>query len=184
MGRRRKYASGRERLRAFRARQRASAAHRLDAPTPAVVAVVDHADPVGALVEWSRTALVVPPGHPRSGEPLELLPFAVDWLRTRGTCTKARCRPLERTRNLRSARSWRWPTSSVHFAGRGGAGRLRAYRKKKRASCGGKCERSPRPAGWTYGSGAHHIRVLLSRRPGVSTRCRRIGRRDMRADTT
>ena len=81
MGRRRKYASGRERLRAFRARQRASAAHRLDAPTPAVVAVVDHADPVGALVEWSRTALVVPPGHPRSGEPLELLPFAVDWLR-------------------------------------------------------------------------------------------------------
>ena len=81
MGRKRIYASGKDRLRAFRARIRASAAHRLDAPTPPVVAVVDHADPVGALAEWSRTTLIVPPGHPRSGEPLELLPFAVDWLR-------------------------------------------------------------------------------------------------------
>ena len=81
MGRRKIYSSGKERLRAFRARRRADAAHRLDAPTPPVVAVVDHADPVGALAEWSRTTLIVPPGHPRSGEPLELLPFAVDWLR-------------------------------------------------------------------------------------------------------
>ena len=81
MGRKRIYASGKDRLRAFRARIRASAAHRLDAPSPPVVAVVDHADPVGALAEWSRTTLIVPPGHPRSGEPLELLPFAVSWLR-------------------------------------------------------------------------------------------------------
>ena len=81
MGRTREYATATERKRAQRARDRASAAHRLDAPTPAVVAVVDHADPVGALAAWSRTALIVPPGHPRSGEPLELLPFAVDWLR-------------------------------------------------------------------------------------------------------
>ena len=81
MGRKRIYASGKARLRAFRARIRASAAHRLDAPTLPVVAVVDHADPVGALAEWSRTTLIVPPGHPRSGEPLALLPFAVDWLR-------------------------------------------------------------------------------------------------------
>ena len=82
MGRKRIYASGKDRVRAFRARKLAEAAYRLDAPTPAVVAVVDHADPVGALAEWSRTTLIVPPGHPRSGEPLELLPFAVDWLRT------------------------------------------------------------------------------------------------------
>ena len=81
MGRKRKYASGRDRVRAFRARQRAESLHRLDAPTPPVVAVVDHADPVGALAEWSRKTLVVPPGHTRSGEPLELMPFAVDWLR-------------------------------------------------------------------------------------------------------
>ena len=80
MGRKKLYASATERKRAQRARESAARAHQLDA-RPAVVAVVDHADPVGALAEWSRTALIVPPGHPRSGEPLELLPFAVDWLR-------------------------------------------------------------------------------------------------------
>ena len=81
MARPKQYASGRERQRAYRARLRASAAHRLDAPTPAVVAVADHKDPVAALVEWARTTLVVPPGHARSGEPLKLLPFAESWLR-------------------------------------------------------------------------------------------------------
>ena len=81
MARPREYASGRERQRAYRARLRASAAHRLDAPTPAVVAIVDHADPVSALAEWSRKTLIVPDGHARSGEPMALLPFAVDWLR-------------------------------------------------------------------------------------------------------
>ena len=39
-----RYASGKDRVLAFRARQRAEAAHRLDAPTQPVVAVVDHAD--------------------------------------------------------------------------------------------------------------------------------------------
>ena len=81
MGRQRKYASGRDRVRAFRARSRAESLHRLDAPTPPIVAVVDHADPVGALSSWSAETLIVPPGHPRSGEPLALMPFAVDWLR-------------------------------------------------------------------------------------------------------
>ena len=81
MGRQRQYASATERKRAQRARDRAGRAHRLDAPTPPVVAVADHADPVGALAAWARKTLVVPPGHPRSGEPLELMPFAVDWLR-------------------------------------------------------------------------------------------------------
>ena len=80
MGRKKLYASATERKRAQRARESAARAHQLDARPP-VVAVVDHADPVGALAAWSRTALVVPAGHPRSGEPLELLPFAVDWLR-------------------------------------------------------------------------------------------------------
>ena len=81
MGRKRKYASGRDRVRAYRARRKAESLHRLDAPAAPVVALVDHVDPVGALAEWSRGTLVVPPGHPRSGEPLELMPFAVDWLR-------------------------------------------------------------------------------------------------------
>ena len=80
MGRKKLYASATERKRAQRARESAARAHQLDARPP-VVAVVDHADPVGALSEWSRKTLIVPAGHPRSGEPLELLPFAVDWLR-------------------------------------------------------------------------------------------------------
>ena len=58
MGKHRIYASGKDRVWAFRARQRAEAAHRLDAPTQPVVAVVDHADPVGALAEWSRKKLM------------------------------------------------------------------------------------------------------------------------------
>ena len=80
-GRKRIYASATERKRAQRARERASAAHRLDAPAAAVVAVVDHGDPVGELASWARQTLKVPPGHPRRGEPMELLAFAVDWLR-------------------------------------------------------------------------------------------------------
>ena len=45
------------------------------------MAVVDHGDPVGELAEWSRQTLKVPPGHPRAGEPMELLAFAESWLR-------------------------------------------------------------------------------------------------------
>ena len=81
MGRHRIYASGKDRVRAFRARLKAESAHRLDAPTPAVVALVDHADPVGVLAAWARDTLIVPAGHPRSGEPMALMPFAVNWLR-------------------------------------------------------------------------------------------------------
>ena len=81
MGRTRIYASATERKRAQRARDRAGRAHRLDAKAPAVAAVVDHGDPVGALAEWAQHTLIVPPGHPRAGEPMTLPDFAVDWLR-------------------------------------------------------------------------------------------------------
>ena len=81
MGRKRLYKSATERKRAQRARDRASAAHRLDAPARAVSAVVDHGDPVGELAEWARQTLKVPNGHPRAGEPMELLAFAESWLR-------------------------------------------------------------------------------------------------------
>ena len=81
MGRTRIYASATARKRAQRARDRAGRAHRLDAPIPAVVAVADHADPVGALTTWAADTLIVPPGHPRAGEPMVLPDFAVDWLR-------------------------------------------------------------------------------------------------------
>ena len=69
MGRKKLYASATERKRAQRARESAARAHQINARPP-VVAVVDHADPVSALAEWSRQKLIVPPGHPRSGEPL------------------------------------------------------------------------------------------------------------------
>ena len=81
MGRRRVYASSTERKRAQRARERASAAHRLDAPAAAVVAVVDHADPVGVLAAWARDTLVVPEGHDLAGQPMALPEFAERWMR-------------------------------------------------------------------------------------------------------
>ena len=79
-GRPRLYANARDRKRAQRAREAASRAHQLDAAAP-VVAVVDHADPVGALAAWASTTLIVPPGHPRAGEPMALPDFAIQWLR-------------------------------------------------------------------------------------------------------
>ena len=80
MGRPKIYASATDRKRAQRARDRAGRSHRLDA-RPSVVAVVDHADPVGALAQWASEKLIVPPGHPLAGGPMVLAPFATDWLR-------------------------------------------------------------------------------------------------------
>ena len=80
MGRKKLYASATERKRAQRARESAARAHQLDA-RPSVAAVINHADPVGALAEWSRKTLIVPPGHARSGDPMALPDFAVKWLR-------------------------------------------------------------------------------------------------------
>ena len=67
--------ANRERQRRYRERQRAAkrSATVLTLPVPA--------DPVGALATWSRDVLRVPTGHPRAGEPMELPPFAVDFLR-------------------------------------------------------------------------------------------------------
>ena len=79
MGRRKLYANATERSRAFRARKKASAPYQLDAAAP-TVAAVDHADPVGALASWAAETLIVPPGHPLSGQPMALPDFAVNWL--------------------------------------------------------------------------------------------------------
>ena len=80
MGRKRIYKSATERKRAQRAREKASRSHQLDA-RPTLEAVVDHVDPVGALATWARETLIVPPGHPRSGEPMALPEFAIAWMR-------------------------------------------------------------------------------------------------------
>ena len=79
-GRPRLYANARDRQRACRARRKAEAAHQLDFAPPTVPAV-DHADPVGELATWAAETLIVPPGHPRAGEPMALPDFAVAWLR-------------------------------------------------------------------------------------------------------
>ena len=79
-GRPRLYANARDRKRAQRARDKAAREHQLDFSAPTVPAV-DHTDPVGVLASWAAETLRVPPGHPRSGQPMALPPFAVAWLR-------------------------------------------------------------------------------------------------------
>ena len=67
--------SNRDRQRRYRERQREAkrSATVLTFPTPD--------DPVGELVAWSRDVLRVPVGHPLAGKPMELPPFAVEFLR-------------------------------------------------------------------------------------------------------
>ena len=38
-------------------------------------------DPAGALAVWSKSTLVIPPGHPNTGQPLVLPDYGVDFLR-------------------------------------------------------------------------------------------------------
>ena len=61
-------------MRQYRARKRAE--RRPPAPE-----IVHHADPVGALIRWSRRRLKVPAGHPRAGKAMTLSAWAADFLR-------------------------------------------------------------------------------------------------------
>ena len=67
--------SNRERQRRYRDRQREKKR------TGKVLTFPVPDDPVNELVRWSREKLVVPPGHPRAGSPMELPAFAVAFLR-------------------------------------------------------------------------------------------------------
>ena len=63
-------------MRAYRAKKRAAQSEVVTLPdVPS-----DPADQVKVLAEWSSSSLVVPPGHPRSGEPLVLPDFAQEFL--------------------------------------------------------------------------------------------------------
>lgn len=67
--------TGAERAKRHRAKRRAEKAAALPpCPDPP-------RDPVAALADWSRENLVIPPGHPAAGQPMELPPFAVNFLR-------------------------------------------------------------------------------------------------------
>ena len=63
-------------MREYRAKKRAVRSTAVALPT----VPRDPAAQVEALAEWSKAALVVPPGHPRSGEPLVLPDFAQAFL--------------------------------------------------------------------------------------------------------
>ena len=64
--------------REYRARQREAKHPHLDgmAPGPGLPA-----DPAQAIADWSTECLIVPPGHPRAGEPMTLPDYGVDFLR-------------------------------------------------------------------------------------------------------
>ena len=66
-------AATRERVRKHRAAKKVTTA-------PSSAPLPEPAD-ADSLAEWSRENLVIPPGHPLAGQPLELPPYGVDFLR-------------------------------------------------------------------------------------------------------
>ena len=40
------------------------------------------ADPAGAVADWAKDTLIVPPGHPKAGQPFELPEYLVDFFRS------------------------------------------------------------------------------------------------------
>ena len=73
--------SGAERVAHHRARRRgAAAAEQVEVAGDPPLPVVD-GDPVDLLVEWARTSLVVPPGHPAAGEPMLIPDYGEAFLR-------------------------------------------------------------------------------------------------------
>ena len=70
--------AAREHMRRKRERERAERQGMIAATAPAVAPA---ADPAGELAAWAKARLVVPPGHPEAGKPMELPAFAEAFLR-------------------------------------------------------------------------------------------------------
>lgn len=67
---------------AAQARRRRARRRLEKAPPPFVEAdQVEHDDPAAAVAEWASSTLVVPPGHPRAGEPMALPDYGVAFIR-------------------------------------------------------------------------------------------------------
>ena len=83
MGRRLDLTEGERRERRLAQRARASRKWRAkQAGKPLPVEVPDPpADPAGALADWCRERLRVPPGHPRAGQPFDLPEFGIRFIR-------------------------------------------------------------------------------------------------------
>ena len=63
-------------MRSYRARKKAEASLLDEDP---LVGYPD--DPAGAIAEWSAARLVIPPGHPHEGQPMELPAYGLEFLR-------------------------------------------------------------------------------------------------------
>ena len=66
--------SVRDSLRRSRAAEREAKREIISWPDPP-------ADPAGAVADWARANLVVPPGHPKAGQPFELPPYLIEFFR-------------------------------------------------------------------------------------------------------
>ena len=67
---------------AAQARRRRARRRLEKAPPPFVEAdQVEHDDPAAAVAEWASSTLIVPPGHPRAGEPMALPDYGVEFIR-------------------------------------------------------------------------------------------------------
>ncbi len=78
--------ANRERQRRWRARQKEK-----KKAQRSVVALPVPDDPVGALAGWAREKLIVPPGHPKAGQPMELPEFAEEFLRAGWNAHESAC---------------------------------------------------------------------------------------------
>lgn len=61
-----------------RERRRRIKAAKSGQPVPPSATPIEEVD---ALAKWAREKLIVPPGHPAAGQPMEIPAFALDWLR-------------------------------------------------------------------------------------------------------
>lgn len=77
--------ANRERQRRWRERQKEKKKKEqvLTLPTPD--------DPVGALATWAKETLIVPPGHPKAGEPMALPEYAEEFLRAGWEAHESAC---------------------------------------------------------------------------------------------
>ncbi|MDE0705278.1 MAG: terminase large subunit, partial [Rhodospirillaceae bacterium] len=118
--------AARERNRRYRERKRQAKATEAVRAAPALAAP-PAADPAGELAAWARARLVVPPGHPEAGKPMELPAFAEAFLRegweahesalsvARKNAKSAICAVLAlwHLAGPRAARGWRGAIASV-----------------------------------------------------------------------
>ena len=136
-----------EYMREYRRRIKAAA-------TPKPPDPVTNADPIGALQTWSRENLVVPPGHPLAGEPMELPDFAADFLREGWQAHESALTCARKNAKSAIARSWAWAFLSDPCAFLASVWLSPVCQKRRPRSCGNKSKALAwRPAWPNCGTG-------------------------------